>query len=132
MVLWNVWGTITVAGKPQFYECACTSFAHKICARACATEFAHTHLHILRTHMQEIRKCDGLRVSIHHAKRTLGRRNFTRRVTGGASMLRRFHLKWYQTKIKAFPSGSALAPKDKETYINVKHIVMTSITMTLL
>ncbi len=46
----------------------------------------------LRTHMVEIRKCDGLSVAIHHAKRTLGRRNFTTRVAEGASTLRRFHL----------------------------------------
>ncbi len=30
-------------------------------------------------------------LSIHHGKRTLGRRNFTTRVAGGASTLRRFH-----------------------------------------
>ncbi len=30
-------------------------------------------------------------VSIHHGKRTLGRRNFTTRLAGGASRLRHFH-----------------------------------------
>ena len=34
----------------------------------------------------------GLCVSIHHGKRTLGRRNCTTRVAGGASMLRRLHV----------------------------------------
>ncbi len=35
----------------------------------------------------------GMWVSIHHGKRTLGRRNFTTRVAaGGASTLRRFHI----------------------------------------
>ncbi len=34
-------------------------------------------------------------VSIHHGKRTLGRRNFTTRVTGGASTLSHFHLQCY-------------------------------------
>ncbi len=33
----------------------------------------------------------GLCVSIHHGNRTLGRGNFTTRVAGGASTLRRFH-----------------------------------------
>ncbi len=33
----------------------------------------------------------GLCVSIHHGKRTLGLRNFTTRVAGGVSTLRRFH-----------------------------------------
>ncbi len=36
----------------------------------------------------------GLCVSIHHGKRTLGQRNFTTRVVGGASTLRRVHTKY--------------------------------------
>ena len=49
-------------------------------------------VHLLVCALNASRACSyGLCLSIHHGKRTLGRRDLTTRVVGGASMLRRFH-----------------------------------------
>ena len=55
------------------------------------TRFIYSQLH---TEYSNSTRCTyGLCVRIHHGERTLGQRNFTTRVAGGVSTLRRFHFK---------------------------------------
>ncbi len=95
----GVWGIITVSSKPRFHPHACAKYARilrkcmrEFCARPCVKS-RNVILGIYSMYLY------GLRVSIHHGKRTLGQRNFATRVAGSASTLRRFQSIFISHKI---------------------------------
>ena len=63
-----------------------------VCLCVCPSVFQHSHSFDIWTWILTSQHDIMMSGDIHHGKRTLGWRNFTTRVAGGASMLRRFHI----------------------------------------